>query len=134
MDHAVVLLHLAGEMVASDDFLRSRTEGGLSSHGECSSRALVASDVVVVVLDVADTLAVSDNLLRGQVGGQDVLRERRDVRSVHAFHGLDSGGVDNVPAHDTEVIISGDDADQRAGERQELVKRCSVLGVALADD
>jgi hypothetical protein len=133
-NHVGVLLDVAGGMAASDNCLRSRVEGGLSSHGECSSRALVASDVVIVVVDIADTLAVSDNLLRRQIGGQDVLRERRDVRSVHALHVLDSSGVNNAPAHDAEIIISGNDADQRTGESQKLVERCSMLGVALADD
>jgi hypothetical protein len=86
------------------------------------------------VVDIADTLAVSDNFLGGQVGGQDVLRERRNVRSVHALHVLDSSCVDNAPAHDAEIVISGNDADQRTGERQEFVERRSVLGVALTDD
>lgn len=132
-DH-VVLLDVAGVMAASDSFLGSGLEHRLSSHGESSNRALVASHVSVIVVNVADTLQVSDDLLRGQVGGQNVLRERRDVRSVHALHVLDSSSVNNAPTHDTQVVVSGDNADQKTGEGQEIVERRSILGVPLAND
>jgi hypothetical protein len=54
------------------------------------------------------------------------------MRSI--FLTPESIAVDNVPAHNAEVVMSGNDTNQRAGERKEYVKRCSVLGVALADD
>jgi len=135
----LILLRLSG---GSGDIERCRNRGWrlsrvacrLRGHGKSGGCGVVAWDVAIVIVDVAGMIAEGNDLLGGEVGGQDVLRERGEVRREATLHSHLTTLFDDLPAHDGHVITHGDDANMWADEREVLVQRCVILCFVFADD